>query len=360
MHISIVGFFEEDHATNWRFLKGLEERDITYAFCHIPSSMTRASWKETHRFLKAEKKKTDVIWIGAFSHRLIPFIYVLRFLVWGFVPPPIVYDSIISIYDTRVFDRGWVGRFSWRAVYYYILDWFACRVAKRLVVDTNEHARYFQKTFFVRPKKLKRLFPGANRDIFYPRKITQEERDERFTVSFHGKLIPGMLGTEYIIEAARILKNEPILIKIFGKGSLYEEYEEIIKKENLTNLKLCGYLEYKDVPHEVSKSDVLLGAFGTTPKALKVIPLKLFEGIALAKAQIIGDTPAARELFKDNVHVVYAHLADGKNLAEKILFMKNNPALRESIAKNGYALYEGVLSDKEVGEKLNNIFKELL
>jgi glycosyltransferase involved in cell wall biosynthesis len=207
---------------------------------------------------------------------------------------------------------------------------------------------------------LKRLFPGANRDIFYPQVVRPEERDERFTVSFHGKLIPGMLGTEYIIEVARILKDEPILFKIFGKGSLYEEYEEIIEKEQLSNLKLCGYLQYEDVPYEVSKSDVLLGAFGTTPKALKVIPLKLFEGIALAKAQIIGDTPAARELFEDKVHVLYANLADGKDLAEKILFMRNNPALRESIAKNGYALYQGVLSDEEVGKKLKSIFDEII
>jgi glycosyltransferase involved in cell wall biosynthesis len=49
------------------------------------------------------------------------------------------------------------------------------------------------------------------------------------------------------------------------------------------------------------------------------------------------------------------NLADSKDLAEKIMELKNSPELRKKIAENGYQLYKEKLSPRALGKELLDI-----
>lgn len=355
----MVGPFDPEAATNWRLLRAFEEVKISYSFFPTPYKITPRVFFGIIRYFKKHKNHCSHIWVTSLSHQIFPFLYLAIKIVWPLRRPPIVYDSLISIYDTRVFDRGWVSQWSSKASYYYFLDWFACKISDRIIVDTNEHGKYFQKQFRCKKDKIRRVFAGANRERFYPREESPGEHD-LFTISFHGKLIPGMSGSEYLVEAARVLKNENIRFRIMGKGKLLRGFEEIKKEEHLDKLELTSWIEPKKLPDYLAESDAMMGAFGTTPKAEKAIPLKVFEGLAMGKALIVGDSPAARELFVDGVQCIFARRGDAKDFIEKIMFLKNNPDKRKTIARNGYDLYSTVLSHETIGKELRSIFEGLM
>ena len=55
---------------------------------------------------------------------------------------------------------------------------------------------------------------------------------------------------------------------------------------------------------EIRAASLCLGIFGTTPKAGRVVPFKVFEYMALRRPVVTGDTPAARHALGDDVVLV--------------------------------------------------------
>ena len=54
------------------------------------------------------------------------------------------------------------------------------------------------------------------------------------------------------------------------------------------------------------------------------------------------------------------NLADPKDLAKKIIELKDNSELRKKIAENGYKLYKEKLTPKVLGKELLNIILSLM
>ena len=79
----------------------------------------------------------------------------------------------------------------------------------------------------------------------------------------------------------------------------------------------------------------------------------------MAKPIITGDTPAMREFLTDRESCLFCKMADGEDLAAKILELKNDRQLRDSIAKNAYQVYLNRLTPKAIGMDLADIVKFL-
>ncbi len=150
-------------------------------------------------------------------------------------------------------------------------------------------------------------------------------------VLFWGTFIP-LQGVSYIRAAAELLKNEKnIDIRLIG-----ETYR--LPHEQLVPL--------------IRTADICLGIFGDTDKTTRVIPNKVYEAIAMRKAVISADTPAIRELFTDRENILLCERANAEMLAEKILELCHDPALRDRIAEGGYRLYQQQTTPKKIGEAL--------
>ena len=259
----------------------------------------------------------------------------------------IIFDAFASLYDSMVLDRKEVGTNSLKSFYFWFLDWLSCRLADKILLDTNEHIKYFSKTFNVKENKFCRIFVGSDDEAVYP--VNQRKGSNNFLVHFHGSCIP-LQGIDYIIKAASLLKDRDIEFNIIGSKIKKKFGESRIK-----NINFLDNVTHEKLKYYMSEADVCLGVFGNTSKAKRVIPNKVFEGLAVKCPVITAETPAVQELLRNEKNVLFCKNADPKDLAEKILKLKDNKQLGDDISKNGYNLFTNNLIPRIVVKPLLNI-----
>jgi glycosyltransferase involved in cell wall biosynthesis len=102
----------------------------------------------------------------------------------------------------------------------------------------------------------------------------------------------------------------------------------------------------------IRASDLCLGIFGESGKASRVIPNKVYEAMAVGKAVITGDSPAARELLRDEVDCLLCRRGDPAALAEAITRVRNDGALAARLALGGRRRFEETASPSVIGRNL--------
>lgn len=257
----------------------------------------------------------------------------------------IIFDAFLSMYDSNVFDRALYPARSARAARDWLLDWSSCRLAWKILLDTNEHIEYFASTFGVPRAKCIRVWVGADEKIFYPRAAAEASV---FTVHFHGTHTP-LQGVSYIVEAAHLLASEPIRFRIVGQGQESRHVRELAGEWELTNIDFVDNVPLTQLADYVDMSHVCLGIFGNTPKTTRVIPNKVFEYMAMGKAVITADTPAIRELFENNNQpLVLVPRADPVALAEALRALASDPARRAQLGREAAAFFGAHLRAKAI------------
>ena len=95
--------------------------------------------------------------------------------------------------------------------------------------------------------------------------------------------------------------------------------QEKAQRLQLQNVTLSGPVPYGELPNYIRKADLCLGIFGTTNKAQRVIPHKVFDYVACGAKVITERSPAICELYEDGKEVILCNPGDGRDLADKIL-----------------------------------------
>jgi glycosyltransferase involved in cell wall biosynthesis len=98
----------------------------------------------------------------------------------------------------------------------------------------------------------------------------------------------------------------------------------------------------------------------TDAKALRVIPNKMFDARACQRALITGDAPAAREALTDPEHVWLCRFGDEEALADAIATVRQDPGLRNRIAKNGHELFQRRFSTAALAPEIGRIVREVI
>lgn len=339
MVICYFGFYDANYSRNRILMKGLKKNGAEVIECHTVKTGLAKYWELVLKFFKI-KNKFDVMVVGFPGFQSVILAKILT-------RKPVIFDAFLSLYDSNVFDRKLYPARSFKAYKDWFLDWLSCRLADKVIIDTNEHINYFVEEFGVSRKKIFRIFVGSDDDYFKP--VNNKKDNNKFVVHFHGWGVP-LQGVEYIIKAARILKNEEIYFNIIGT-KVKIEHEDL----TLEKVRFFNYMPYEELNNYLAMAHVSLGIFGKTPKAKRVIPNKIFESLAARVPVITAETPAIKELFRDKENIIFCQSADEKDLAEKILLLKNNQELRERISENGYNLFINKLTPRYLGRELLNI-----
>src|SRR3989338_3366086 len=351
MTICYFGIYKPTYTRNAINIRGLRRNGVEVLECNSRQESNRKFWQLVKQYWLI-RKKFKVIIVGFPGHTIMPLAWVLAKLTGK----KIIFDAFVSMYDSMVFDRQQFSAKSLKAKKYWLIDWLSCQLADIILLDANAHAQYFIDTFRINPKKFKRLLVGVDDEEVKP--VSQKKVTEDFLVHFHGTYIPAQ-GIAYIIEAAKILKEEPISFNLVGRLTDYHREIEF-SKQNELKVNFFDFMPYKDLIEKISEADICLGMFGDTDKAKRAGAFKVVESMAMEKAFVTGDTAAMREFLVDGRDCLFCKIADAKDLAEKILVLKNNEELRQRLAKQGYQRYLELLTPKVLGKELKEMVEKLV
>lgn len=337
MKVVFWGTYDLGKPRNRILLQGLRANGVQVTECnaHIWSGIEDKSRVKTHRL------RHGLRWLAAYPrliwrylrlprHDLVVVGYLgqldvllIRPLAW-LRRVPVVWDTYLSLHDTVVDDRELIGPRHPLALLLFAWEWLAMRAANVLLVDTNAHGRFFAKRFGVDPTRIHRVFVGAEPRAFPPpANDPPRPPNRRFSVLFYGQFIP-LHGMETIAHAARLLAdaNADVHWEVVGDGQDGEEFRALLDEHGPLDLRWTPWVPYLELIDCIHAADLCLGIFGTSDKAARVIPNKVFQILAAGRALVTADTPAARELLEPGPGVTLVPPGDPQALADAILDAK--------------------------------------
>lgn len=272
---------------------------------------------------------------------------------------PIVFFAYISIYDTLVNDRKKIKPKSLKAKIIHLIEKLACRWSDLIILDSYGEINYFINEYGINKEKFRRLFLSADESKFKPTPFNENQKP--FMVLYFGEFIP-VHGVDVIIEAAKILSdNEDIIFNLCGDGQTKKKMEELVEKHQLKNINFLGYVDDDILIENIFKSNVCLGLLGKTPKAMRCISNKTFQILSSARPLIALDSSGIKEIdVKNDKNSLLIHQNNPQELADAILFLKNNPKKCKEISFAGHELFIEKLSMDVTGKKLASYLKELV
>jgi glycosyltransferase involved in cell wall biosynthesis len=158
---------------------------------------------------------------------------------------------------------------------------------------------------------------------------------DRFVVVYAGGLTQAY-DLPTLLRAAERLKNEQdILFVIIGEGERKQEYEDFCMVRSLSNVQFIGYQRRKVMPNFLKAADLGVHLFRDHPLWTIVLGNKTFDYLASGLPMLYagrGDT--ADLIQKAEAGMVVAPEND-KELAEAIIWFKNNRGKSEAMGRNG-------------------------
>ena len=376
--ICFFGTYERDYLRNRTLIEGLRCAGWHVRECHVP--LWEKERNKTGRYLGpfsliirvAELKlayarlllkylftvgRYDVMVVGYIGHLDLPLAWLLTRLPRR----PLVFSPLISLYDTLVDDRRSFADGSLMSRFLRWMDLWTCGRSDLVLLDTDAHIEYFVDNFNLPRKRFARILVGA----IEPEAVKETDsrgllEEEKFNVLFVGKFTP-LHGLPYMLEAAQRLKEVPeIVFHFVGSGQLTEEMRETARRMNLTNVRFTDWIPYELVPSYLNRADVCLGIVGTTAKAARVVPGKVYEALSMGQAVITADSPAIRELFTDGENALLCRRGDPEALADAIRRLHGDRELLRRIAEGGSKVYLEKASVQQVGRTASVVLERLV
>jgi glycosyltransferase involved in cell wall biosynthesis len=134
------------------------------------------------------------------------------------------------------------------------------------------------------------------------------------------------------VRAARLLRDDGIRFEIIGLGQTLGAARALAGELGATNIEWVGRVPYADLPRCIGRADIVLGIFGDSTKAGRVVPNKVYQAMAMGAAIVTRDSPAQRAMLADGVSALLVPPADPSALADAIRRLRD-PVLRRRLGR---------------------------
>jgi glycosyltransferase involved in cell wall biosynthesis len=262
---------------------------------------------------------------------------------------PLLIDPLISAYDKQVFERGKFppGHFRARRLRRWEQQLF--RSADGVLVDTPEHARFFADTLGVANDRLHVVYVGAEEGLFAPGE--PRAPGQPLEALFFGSFI-GLQGPEVIVEAARRYPGPPLRWTLLGDGPLRAACEQ--RARGVTGIAFEDRVPYRQLAARIGRADILLGVFGRSDKAGRVIPNKVFQALACGKPLVTRRAPAypAALREREDSGIRWVAAGDAESLARAVAELAAQPQRLATLGVQARASYEQFFAADRVQEQL--------
>lgn len=298
--------------------------------------------------------RPDLVWVPCFRQR--DLVAASRWAKKQGVP--VLFDPLISAYDKQVDERGKLGTDSLRAKRLLAWERALFHHANHVLADTPAHADYFAHVLGVPRKNLAVVYVGAEEAIFKPGQPASNTEGGPLEVLFYGSFIP-LQAPQIVIEAARLYQGPPVKWVLLGQGPLRKKCEE--NADGLANVTFEDWLPYEKLPARIRQANILLGVFGTTPKAGRVIPNKVFQSLACGRPVVTRACGAYPEnlLASANSGLVWTPAGEAKMLSDCVASLATSPERLQQLGHAATETSRHYFSESVLRQQLNTALKGL-
>jgi glycosyltransferase involved in cell wall biosynthesis len=350
MRVLYFGTYERDYPRNAQVISALRGAGVEVVERHVsvwegrahkwragPAAAARLALAEL-RLLRRPRAAFDALVVGYPGH------LDLRAARHAAAGKPVVFNPLVSLFDTFVEDRRRFGRGSPAARALAAIDRYSLRAADLVVADTQANAEFLARLAGLSRERMEVCFVGAEDSVFTPGWAPVSP----FTALFVGKLIP-LHGVGTVLAAASRVPD--LRFRIIGSGQL-----EPLLRQPPPNAEHVAWVDYPLLPRELHRAGCALGIFGTSEKGGRVIPNTVFQALACGTPDVTADTPAARELLADGESALLVPPGEPEALGDAVARLAADPGLARRIAEGGRRAYEQRASESVLGER----WRELL
>ena len=280
----------------------------------------------------------NAVIVPSFGHRDVPFATLLARLSGV----PVLFDPLVSRWDTQVGDLARVRPRGLAASRLRQNDRLSLSLPDLVLCDTWEHGDFFASEFGVAKRKLVRIPVGADRLAFErgdARARSPHSTTGPVEVVYVGGFLP-LHGVDTVVEAATLVERRglgprSVRFTLVGGGMTAHRAERDIAARGLRGVRRMTRVSYPRAIDLLAGADVALGIFGTTPKAARVVPHKVWQSLALGVPVITRRSRAMAEFFRGGEHFVEVPPGDPAALADAIERLARDPDTRARIGAAG-------------------------
>jgi glycosyltransferase involved in cell wall biosynthesis len=373
MDVIFLGGYDRAYPRNAVLRRGLSLAGASVSECHV-----RPGYKFWLRYprltaawlTKGSRPPGPLAWDNCRSYIFVPEFcqkdVPLARLLAAFGSRRVIFDPLASRFETKIVDWGWRSTGSLAAWWNRTIDALAFRLSGLILADTAAHRDYYAGSFGL-PEEKFAVVPVGFDDRVFTRDLARAGQAARaakpegapFTVLFFGSFLP-LHGVDFIIDAARGVweRDRSVRFLMIGGGRTLPSVKACAAGLGLGNIDFEGWQGQAALAGTAAvRADICLGIFGRTEKAARVVPHKIFQSMAMAKAVVTARTPAVEEFFGHGRDIYLCDNTRPGSLAEAVLALKNDAGLRESIAQKGYELAWEKFQPAALGTALRNILE---
>jgi glycosyltransferase involved in cell wall biosynthesis len=175
----------------------------------------------------------------------------------------------------------------------------------------------------------------------------------RGIVGFVGRLVYWK-GIESFLSSARIVlqKDSGAKFIIIGGGPLLRRLKEIYRNER--RIRFIGYIPPQLISHALDSIDILV-----SPSYLENVPTILLQAMAKGIPVIASKVGGIPEIVKENLNGFLINPKKVEEIADKILFLLNNPKEARRMGENGRIVVQNNYDIDIVIKKVIEVYESI-
>jgi glycosyltransferase involved in cell wall biosynthesis len=351
VRVGHFGHFDPDYSRNRIIAKALTRAGAQVLTVTDARTFLFRSPALLHRTLQQD---LDLILVGFPGYSDVAVARLISISKGGI---PVVADPLVSMYESYVdrFGERIPRITSWRC---QAEDRACVGFSNLVLLDTEAHIRYFAGRAHAGREKFHRIWLGADDEIMVPQ---GSSIGGKFRVFLYASFTP-LHGVEHVIRAAQLLEfsGHKVEFRIVGDGQTHGQMQQLASSLKLETVQFLGRRPYSQLPVLMAECDLCLGIFGTTEKAARVVPNKVFDALAVGRAIVTADTPASREALDHREHAWLCPPGNPAALAEAIVALKDDDNERSGIAQRGHELFKHRFSLDALSKELTHVVLGLI
>jgi glycosyltransferase involved in cell wall biosynthesis len=216
------------------------------------------------------------------------------------------------------------------------------------------------------PRKIVTIPNASDMDLFSPEHrdrtlLEQFGMQDRF-VAVHAGMMGTANGLRYVLDAAKELHDRGehgISFLVIGEGATRAPLQAQADAWGLTNIAFPGSIPRSELGAIVSSCDVSVVNFANFPVLATNSPNKLFDGLAAGLPCIVNSDGWTRRLVEGHDAGAYVDVRDPSELADAVVKLRDDAALRERQGANALALATDVFARERLATRFTDLLEYL-